>query len=215
LFSNFNERRYRKKGQKLLSSGNAQRAKHYFLKSISISDSVENLFNLALSQMALFHYSEAEELLIKIYNKFPENELNSLALIDCLLMQRKWKESEKISDEFKQNNSGSKAISNFSELIKNVVERERYVSAKENMNNGFKEIDAGNKDKALDFFLKAEKHMTDNPDLLNNIGLLYFERSKYQEAYEYFKNALILSNGDIRIQKNLIRTRKKIPSDKR
>jgi len=214
LFKKYNENRYRKKGQKLLSSGDAKKAKHFFLKSISINSSVENLFNLALSHMALLQYSKAEDLLIKIYKEFPENELNGLALMECLLIQRKWKDSESISSQLIKNIPESTPVRYFSKIISDVILREKYVSAKENIHKAFQEIDSGSKDKALDFFLQAERHLPTNSEILNNIGILYFEKSEFEKAYKYFENALTLSQSDIRIQKNLIRTKKKLGSGK-
>jgi len=210
LFRKFSEQRYNRKGQKLLASGKAARAIAVFQKCLLSNNSAENRFNFALALMAVNQYSDAEQYLNKIYNEYPENELNGLALIECLLLQRKWRESENIVDYYKEKLPSSKAVYNYARIINDPVEREKYVSAKEYLNSAFSALDEDELDEALELFLKAEAYLSTNSDILNNIGMIYFKRNEQIKAYGYFERAHKLSPDDLRIRKNLLRTRKKL-----
>ncbi|KQC07375.1 MAG: hypothetical protein APR54_01040 [Candidatus Cloacimonas sp. SDB] len=214
MFRKLKEKIYQKKGQKLLAAQKAEKANKYFLKCIVLNQSAENLFNLALSYMALYQYTEAEIYLRRIYEKLPQNELNALALIESLLLQRKWHSLNTILPDLKKNLPASDSIKKYNNIISDAVEREKYVNFREHIQFAFQEVDQGNTDAALEHFLKAETYFKDSFDIIQNIGIIYFQKSDYDNAYKYFEKALSLAPGNLRIQKNLIKTKKMINSQK-
>ena len=106
-------KRLRKKGQQLLTSGKIEKAHRIFQKVVLIDNSTENLFNLALSLMAMAHYSEAENYLRKIETNFPDHELNTLTLAESLIMQKKWDEAIKFYKKANQINPRSEAYKKY------------------------------------------------------------------------------------------------------
>jgi len=214
LFRKLKEKVYQKRGQKLLAGQKAEKANRYFLKCIVYNQSAENMFNLALSYMALYQYAEAEIYLRRIYKKLPQNELNALALIESLLLQRKWHSLNTILPDLKKKLPASDSIKKYHTIISDAVEREKYVSFREHIQFAFQEVDQGNTNTALEHFLKAESYFNDSFDIIQNIGIIYFQKSDYNNAYKYFEKALSLAPGNLRIQKNLIKTKKMINSQK-
>jgi tetratricopeptide (TPR) repeat protein len=212
LLSHLKEKHARIKGQKFLASKNPGKAHRFLIKALRLNESAENMFNLALCNMALSKYNDAEVYLRKIQINHAENELNILALLESLLMQRKWSELENTVNDLKKSFSGNVTFMRYSALITDPVEREKYVSAKEDIHEGFQELDKGNKTTALQKFLRAADHLKENPELLQNIGLIYLEESEYNEAYKYFEKALAISPANFQLQKLLIRTKKKLPA---
>jgi len=108
LSNHYKEKKYRKKGIQFLNKRKLENALDCFQKANSINNSSENKFNLALSLMSLNQYSEAEKYFRIVYEKFSDNEINSLAFAECLLMQKKWKDSVKIYTELVKKNPDSK-----------------------------------------------------------------------------------------------------------
>lgn len=210
MINQLKERYYRRKGQKLLAQRDAAKAQKFLLKCVELNPSAENMFNLALSYMALFHYQEAEKYLRRIYDIHPDNEINILALIESLLLQRKWSRLEEIISEKENTFSDSSAFSKYTSLALDPVEREKYVAAKEKYNLGFQEIEKGNKEAALQHLLFALDYFDASAELLQNIGVLYFERSNYTEAFKFFEKALANSPGNLQLQQLLIKTKKQL-----
>ena len=210
IILNLKEKRYRKKGQFLLSKGKTKKAFLYFQNALILNDSTENIFNFALSLMSLFKYKEAEVYLRKVYEKFPENEINSLALAECLLMQKKWKETEKIYQTLLEKNPDSTTYKKYQLLIQDVTLREKHVLAKESFNRAFNEINNKNLDQALVSLKKAEQFIPDDVNILNNIGSILLKTKKYLEAYKYFEKAITLAPKNKKIQKNFYLVKRKI-----
>ncbi|MFC1887650.1 tetratricopeptide repeat protein [Candidatus Cloacimonadota bacterium] len=212
MLNKLKEKYYRRRGQKYLSSRQSSKARKFLLKSFELNDSAENMFNLALSYMSLFQYQEAENYLRRIYVLHPENEINILAYIESLLMQRKWSDLEQIIADQHKNFSSSNSFNKYADIINNPVEREKYTASKEKIMTGFQQLDKGNKEDALQDFLKAVDYFEKDPALLQNIGLLYFDTEKFDQAYKFFEKALTILPGELQLQKLLIKTKKKLPS---
>ncbi|NQV18770.1 MAG: tetratricopeptide repeat protein [Armatimonadetes bacterium] len=210
LSDNYKEKKYRKKGIRFLNKRKLENAYECFLKSISINDSTENNFNLALSLMSLNRYLEAEKYFRKVHEQFPENEINSLALAECLLMQKKWKNSEKIYAELVKRNLGSKVYTKYLKRAKDVVAREKYVKSKELFESAQNELQKKNNDKALKKLKEAAEFDPENPNIMNNIGSILISRKMFSEAYGYFEKAVILAPNNKKFQKNVLLAKMKL-----
>jgi tetratricopeptide (TPR) repeat protein len=203
-------KRLQRKGQKFLTSGKIEKAHVIFQKVVLIDNSTENLFNLALSLISLARYSEAEGYLRKIEKQFPDHELNTLTLAECLIMQKKWDETIKFYEKASQINPRSEAYKKYVAIAKDVVAREKYVKSKELFQEATEELRCKNDEKALKILQKANEYFPGNPNILNNIGILYLNLKKYKQAYSYFTKAISLDQENKRFQKNLLAAKRKI-----
>ena len=203
-------KRLQKKGQKFLTSGKIEKAHGIFQKVVLINNSTENLFNLALSLMALVRYPEAESYLRKIKENFPDHELNTLTLAECLIMQKKWDEAIKFYEKASQINPRSKAYKKYVAITKDVVAREKYVKSKEFFQEAIEELRCKNDEKALKILQEANEYFPGNPNILNNIGTLYLNLKYYKKAYSYFTKAISLDPENKKFQKNLLTAKRKI-----
>ncbi|MBC8414891.1 MAG: tetratricopeptide repeat protein [Candidatus Cloacimonetes bacterium] len=198
------------KGQKFLTSGKIEKAHGIFQKVVLIDNSTENLFNLALSFMGLVRYSEAEGYLRKIKENFPDHELNTLTLAECLIMQKKWDEAIKFYEKASQINPCSEAYKKYVAIAKDVVAREKYVKSKEFFQEAIEELRCKNDEKALKIMQEANEYFPRNPNILNNIGTIYLNLKKYKPAYSYFAKAISLDPENKKFQKNLLTAKRKI-----
>ena len=203
-------KRLRKKGQQLLTSGKIEKAHRIFQKVVLIDNSTENLFNLALSLMAMAHYSEAENYLRKIETNFPDHELNTLTLAESLIMQKKWDEAIKFYKKANQINPRSEAYKKYLAIAKDVVAREKYVKSKEFFQEATEKLGCKKDDEALNILQKANEYFPENPNILNNIGTLYLNLKKFKQAYDHFAKAINLDPENKKFQKNLLIAKRKI-----
>ena len=203
-------KRLQKKGQQFLTSGKIEKAHEIFQKVVLIDNSTENLFNLALSLMALARYSKAEGYLRKIEENFPDHELNTLTLAESLIMQKKWDEAIKFYEKANQINPRSEAYKKYLAISKDVVAREKYVKSKEFFQEAIEKLGCKNDDEALKILQKANEYFPENPNILNNIGILYLNLKKYKQAYSYFAKAISLDPKNNKFQKNLLTAKRKI-----
>ena len=210
LSDNYKEKKNRKKGIQFLNKRKLEKAYKCFQKAVSISDSIENNFNLALSLMSLNKYLEAEKYFQKVHEKFPENEINSLAFAECLLMQKKWKISEKIFAELMKRNPDSKVYKKYLKRAKDVIAREKYVKSKELFESAQNELQKKNNDKALKMLKEAAEFDSENPNILNNIGSIMMSQKMFSEAYGYFEKAVILAPNNKKFQKNVFLAKMKL-----
>ncbi len=210
LSNNYKEKKYRKKGIRFLSKMKLENALDCFQKANSINNSSENSFNLALSLMSLNQYSEAEKYFQKVYEDFPENEINSLALAESLLMQKKWKNSEKIYAELVKRNPDSKTYKKYLKRAKDVVAREKYVKSKELFESAQNELQKNNNEQAMKILKEAAEFDSENPNIMNNIGSILMSRKMFSEAYGYFEKAVILAPNNKKFQKNVFFAKMKL-----
>ena len=210
ISNNYQEKKYRKKGIQFLNKRKLEKAYKCFQKVVSINDSIENIFNLALSFMSLSRYLDAEKYFQKVYEKFPENELNSLAFAECLLMQKKWNDSAKIYAELVKRNPDSKVYKKYLKRAKDVIAREKYVKSKELFESAQKELQKKNNDKALKMLKEAAEFDPGNPNIMNNIGSILMSRKMFSEAYGYFEKAIILAPNNKKFQKNVFHAKMKL-----
>ena len=116
---------------------------------------MENKFNLAISLLSLSEYSKAEKYLENIYEQFPDNKLNILALAECNIMQRKWNKAIKLYKTIIKLFPDSESYIHYLERAEDVVAREKYVRAKELFNTATIELKQKNDKKALNILLEA------------------------------------------------------------
>ena len=204
------EKRLQKKGQKLFTNGKIEKAYEIFQKVILMNNSPSNIYNLALSLMALTKYSESEKYLKKIDKDYPGNELNTLALAECLIMQKKWNEAIEFYEKVVNLNPLSNAYKKYLNIAKDIVAREKYVKSRELFNAATIELQQKNDEQALKILLEAEEFFPGNPNILNNIGTIYLILKDYKKAYNYFIKAVSQDPANQKFQKNLQIVKRKI-----
>ena len=210
FFEDLKEKRLRKKGQKLLTKNDFEKANLLFQKAILINNSVENKFNLALSLLSLSEYSKAEIYLKNIYDEFPENELNLLALAECHILQKKWAEAIKFYKLIVKLFPGRKNYEHYLKIAEDAVAREKYIKAKELFKEATKELKQKNDKKALNILLQANEYFPEDATIINNIATLYIILKDFQKAYKYSLKAVSIKPDDPRFQNNLKIAKRKL-----
>ena len=209
-FDLLKEKRLQIKGQKLLTQGKTEKAFDAFQKAILINSSTENIYNLALSLMAQTKYLQAEKYLRKIFEDYPENEINLLTLAECVIMQKKWNEAIELYRLLSDSDPKNKAYQKYKIIAEDIVIREKYVKSKCLLNMSILELKRKNDRKALEILLEAEEYFPGNPNILNNIGSIYMLFKDHEKAYSYFSQAIDSDPGNRKFQKNLFIVRKKL-----
>ena len=209
-FDLLKEKRLQIKGQKLLTQGKIEKAFDAFQKAILINSSTENIYNLALSLMAQTKYLQAEKYLRKIFENYPENEMNLLTLAECVIMQKKWNEAIELYRSLADFDPENKTYQKYKTIAEDVVIREKYVKSKYLLNFSILELKRKNDKKAMELLLEAEEYFPGNPNILNNIGSIYMLFKNYEKAYSYFSKAIENDPSNKRFQKNLFTARKKL-----
>jgi len=210
FFEDLKEKLLTKKGQKLLTKNDFEKAYLLFQKAILLNNSVENKFNLAISFLSLSEYSKAEKYLKNIYEEFPENELNLLALAECHIMQRKWDEAIKFYQMGVRLFPGKKSYKLYLNIAEDVVAREKYVKAKELFKEATTELKLKNDEEALNILLQANEYFPQDATIINNIATLYIMLKDFPKAYSYATKAVSLKPEDPRFQNNLKIAKKKL-----
>ena len=210
FFDDLKEKRLTKKGQKLLTKNDFEKANLLFQKAILINNSVENKFNIALSLLSLSEYSKAEKYLNNIYDKFPENELNLLALAECYILQKKWEEAIKFYKQIVKLFPGKKNYEHYLKIAEDEVAREKYIKAKELFKEATKELKQKNDKKALNILLQANEYFPEDATIINNIATLYIILKDFQKAYKYSLKAVSIKPHDPRFQNNLKIAKRKL-----
>ena len=210
FFEDLKEKHLTKKGQKLLTKNDFEKAYLLFQKTILLNNSVENKFNLAISLLSLSQYSKAEKYLKNIYDEYPENELNLLALAECYIMQRKWDEAIKFYQMVVKLFPGKKSFEQYLNIAKDVVAREKYVKAKELFKEATQELKQKNDENALNILLQANEYFPEDATILNNISTLYIILKNFRKAYSYSTKAVSLKPDDPRFQNNLKIAKRKL-----
>jgi len=210
FFEDIKEKNLRKKGQKLLSKNDFEKAYLLFQKAILLNNSVENKFNLALSLLSLSEYSKAEKYLKNIYDEYPENELNLLALAECNIMQRKWDEAIKFYKLTAKLFPGNRSFKHYLEIAEDVIAREKYAKAKELFKAATIELKQKNDENALNILIQANEYFPEDATIINNIATLYIMLKDFPKAYSYSMKAVSLKPDDLRFQNNLKIAKKKL-----
>jgi len=210
FFDDLKEKRLTKKGQKLLTKNDFEKANLLFQKAILLNNSVENKFNFAISLLSLSEYSKAEVYLKNIYDEFPENELNLLALAECHIMQRKWDEAIKFYKIIVKLFPDRKNYEHYLKIAEDVVAREKYIKAKELFKKATKELKQKNDEKALNILLQANEYFPEDATIINNIATLYIILKDFHKAYQYSLKAVSIKPDDPRFQNNLKIAKKKL-----
>lgn len=206
--------RFRKKGQKYLLRGKTNRAFTYFEKALMLSDDPSHRYNFALVLVATAKYSEAEPYLKDLYLEFPENELNALSYGDCLMMLRKWDEAEDVFFSLKEKNPVKTSYKEYYSRVKDVVEREKYVSSRELISCAINDIDNKKFSSALEKLIKAEKLDPNNPTIITNLGSLYLKQKNYIKACKYLESAQRINPTNKILNDNLQHARLKLKNQK-
>ena len=210
FFDDLKEKRLTKKGQKLLTKNDFEKANLLFQKAILINNSVENKFNLALSLLSLSKYSKAEIYLNNIYDEFPENELNLLALAECYILQKKWEEAIRFYKQIVKLFPSQKNYEHYLKIAEDEVAREKYIKAKELFKEATKELKQKNDKKALNILLQANEYFPEDATIINNIATLYIILKDFQKAYKYSLKAVSIKPNDPRFQNNLKIAKRKL-----
>ncbi len=207
FFSSVKENHLRQKGQKLLTKGKVEKAYSIFQKVLLINDSAANLFNVSVTLMTLGKYPEAEKYLLKIHEKYPENELNTLSLAECKMMQKKWNEAIPLYEKIAAKNS---KLEKYLNVAKDSIARKKYVKSKQLFNRATLALKNKNCEKAIQFLIEAEEYSPEDANILHNIGSIYFLTKKYKKAYQYISRAHSLDKNSSKYQKSLSKVKKKL-----
>lgn len=210
LFEDIKEKRLKKRGQKLLTKQKFEKAYHIFQKTVLLNNSVENRFNLAITLLSLSEYSKAEKYLTDIFDEFPENEINLLALAECYIMQRKWDVATASYENLYKLNPENKSYKQHLQIAKDVVAREKYVKAKELFAKATIELSKKNDKNALEILLEANEYFPQDAIIINNIATLYIMIKDFQKAYKFAMQAVALKPKDPRYQNNLKIAKRKL-----
>jgi len=214
FFDSYRNKRLSSKGQKLLAQGNVEKAFQLFQQAVLKNESADLLFNLALSLMGLSRFAEAEKYLTKLQVDFPKNELNTLTLAECMMMQNKWDQAKLLYSNLKLINAREDKYDEYLKIVDDPVIRDKYVIAKKHLRKATIELQKKNDDTALELLLEAEEYIPNNSNILNNIGSIYMLSKKYKKAYDYFIKALAHDQQNLQIKKNLILARRKCKVEK-
>ena len=210
FWEDLKEKHLKKRGQKLLTKNDFEKAYLLFQKAILLNNSVENKFNLALSLLSLSEYSKAEKYLKNIYDEYPENELNLLALAECNIMQKKWDEAIKFYRLTVKLFPGKKSFKHYLKIAEDVVAREKYVKAKELFKKATIELKQKKDKNALNILLEANEYFPEDATIINNIATLYIMLKDFHKAYSYSMKAVSLRPDDPRFQNNLKIAKRKL-----
>ena len=145
-----------------------------------------------------------------IYDEFPENELNLLALAECHIMQRKWDEAIKFYKIIVKLFPDRKNYEHYLKIAEDVVAREKYIKAKELFKKATKELKQKNDEKALNILLQANEYFPEDATIINNIATLYIILKDFHKAYQYSLKAVSIKPDDPRFQNNLKIAKKKL-----
>ena len=210
FFEDLKEKHLKKRGQKLLAKNDFEKAYLLFQKAILLNNSVENKFNLALSLLSLSEYSKAEKYFKNIYDEYPENELNLLALAECNIMLRKWDEAIKFYKLTVELFPDKKSFKHYLNIAEDVVAREKYVKAKELFKAATIELKQKNDENALNILIQANEYFPEDATIINNISTLYLMLKDFPKAYNYSMKAVSLKPDDPRFQNNLKIAKRKL-----
>lgn len=206
----WHQKQLNRKGQKLLVKGKPETALRIFQKAFLLYDSAEIEFNLALSLMALSRFTEAEKHLFRLQKEHPKNELNTLTLAECVMMQQKWQDACLLFENLKKINPNAVKYGEYLKIAADPVEREKYVTAKKLLREATLQLQKKNDDQALKLLLEAEHYFPENSNILNNIGSIYMLTKNYEKAYRYFTKALPYDKQNERLKKNILLARNKL-----
>ncbi len=204
FFNNFKHNYYRMRGQKLLFSGEPEKAYHYLEKALLCDDNETNIYFFSLALITLGRLDEAEKYLSNLVGNYPDNELATLSLSELFVQKRKWDQAivlfEKLVEKHPSNN-------NYRQYLQRIVDpnaRENYIKAKEMLNESLLLLNQKQTDQALNKLLAAAKIDPDNPYIQNNLGSIYMLIKKdKKKAMEHFHKAYQADPNNLKFKKNL------------
>jgi len=207
---NLREKKLRKAGQKLLTSGKIEQAEQKFRKALLLNASSENQFNLGLALMSLYKYAEAEQMFRKVIAEHPGNPLNLISLSEALLMQKKWHDARSVLQDLVKIEPEKTIYQKQLNLCSDVIEREKYVTRKELMNRAEQEQTNQNYTEALKLLQEVLQYDDKSALVLNNIGSIYAKLENFQEAYRYMEQAHTLDTKNQHYRRNLVEIKNKL-----
>jgi Flp pilus assembly protein TadD len=200
----------RKRGQKLLVNGKTTKAEKCFRLALNLADNPENHFNLALTLLSEHKFTEAEKHFATVNQKFPENELNNLAMFECLILQGKWQKAldqiEVLCSGFPENMKYKK----LSDIAKDEVLRENFCLFKFLNFQAYELLQNNKLEPARLKYAEALTLFPDEIEVLNNLGSIHLKRQEYNQAFSYFEKALSLEPDNRTLQKNLLQVKHKL-----
>jgi tetratricopeptide (TPR) repeat protein len=193
----------RKKAIKCFQNGELQKAIFYFEKLIFQEENNEDFYYLALAKMGLRDFACAANYLEKILEAYKYNELVLTAYYETQQMLRHWDVVQDIIHSLKSINPNSKKYELYETFVKDVVLREKKVTAKEKLYEAETYIEKKEFETAYKLLKEAENLDASNSNIIYNLGyvLLKLKRKK-AEFYPYFERATILDPNNKKYQQN-------------
>jgi len=134
IFEYYQANYYRRKGQQLLVKGKPEKAYSYLEKALMLEDSPANIYNLALTLLAMKRFGEAEKYLQKLLELQPGNELATLTLAEIYTQQREWDKAQELLSKLVELHPTNNNYQKYRQRLTDPQARERYIKAKELLN---------------------------------------------------------------------------------
>ncbi len=134
----------------------------------------ETSYNLSRTYLGTRRYKEAEQILVKLYEKNKTDVRFNLDLLRCFIELKKVKEARELVDNIESLKEGNRPSV---ELLKGML----FVLEKKY-------------DEALTQFRKVEKEYPNFPNLQTNLGNVCLKNGLYSEALDAYQNALEFDN---------------------
>lgn len=202
---------YRNKGQKLLLKGQPEKAFPYLEKALLMDDNHYNMYNLALALLAMQRFEEAENYLVNAVEKAPGNALAVLTLAELYMQKRQWDKASGLLKELCEIYPSNKNYQTYYERVSDPEAREKYIKAKELLNQARIHLQEKKFEQALEDLLTAEKHDPENPYVQSNLGSIYLRiKRDPHKAFKHFHKAYKLNPENRAFKQNMETARKLI-----
>lgn len=205
----------RKRGLRNLVKGSYKQAGKDLKRALSLSDNTENRFNMGLFYLNRQEYSQAKEIFYAISEEYPDNEMNSMLLFECNMLQENWQEAISIIRKLSEQKPEIRKYQILRTVAEDVIAREKYRRVKILKSEAQEFISEGKSQEALKKYEEAEKFSPADSEILNNIGSIHLKHKDFIRAYTYFENAHKLDPENAKIKRNLVQAKSKLRSTRK
>ena len=206
----FRHHYWQRRGQRMLQRGKSAAAFRCFQKAVLLQNEPEDRFHLALALVGLGQYEDALAYLDKVAQQEPDREVVLLAQAECNLMLRRWQQAEDQFARLAGMRAGSKRYAGYLEMVRDPVQRDKHVIAREYFNESQKLVEQKQPRQALQKMQEALEVDPHNALVANNVGsLMLLLGHSPGEACLYFEKAVALEPDNQRYRENLSWVRRK------
>lgn len=207
----FRELYYQKRGQRMLSRGVKNKAYECFEKAILLNNNYVNQFNMALVLITMNQHKNAETYLLKVLEKFPDNEMVLMTLGDVYSILRNWDKAIECFAHLTTINPENSVYLKFLTRARDVVLREKFVVSRELFFKGMQLQEDKKYSEALSVLQESAEFDQDNAVIFNTMGLVSMMAGKTnEEISSYFEKAVLLAPQNEGYKHNLAQIKAKI-----